>query len=256
MRHFVAKGSARLSQVAGTSASLNERGRHHDCDTVVEKRIDMTNVKLHVLSRITESGLVAIVRTDNSDQASRIVEACVDGGAAAIEITFTVPRATAIIEELAKRFSTRELALGAGTVLDPETARIAVLAGAQFVVSPSLNTATARLCNRYQIPYLPGAGTIREIVEAMEAGADIIKVFPGETLGRAFVKAAKAPLPQASLMPTGGVSIDNAAEWIAAGSVALGVGGNLTAGAKTGDFKSITDLTRRFISAIKEARQR
>ena len=199
---------------------------------------------------------MAIVRTDNSDQASRIVEACVDGGAAAIEITFTVPRATAIIEELAKRFSTRELALGAGTVLDPETARIAVLAGAQFVVSPSLNTATARLCNRCQIPYLPGAGTIREIVEAMEAGADIIKVFPGETLGRAFVKAAKAPLPQASLMPTGGVSVDNAAEWIAAGSVALGVGGNLTAGAKTGDFKSITDLTRRFISAIKEARQR
>lgn len=256
MRHFVAKGSARLSQVAGTSASLNERGRHHDCDTVVENRIDMAYAKLHVLSRITESGLVAIVRTDNSDQASRIVEACVDGGAAAIEITFTVPRATALIEELAKRFSTRELALGAGTVLDPETARIAVLAGAQFVVSPSLNTATARLCNRYQIPYLPGAGTIREIVEAMEAGADIIKVFPGETLGRAFVKAAKAPLPQASLMPTGGVSVDNAAEWIAAGSVALGVGGNLTAGAKTGDFKSITDLTRRFISAIKEARQR
>ena len=223
---------------------------------MVENRIDMPSVKLHVLSRITESGLVAIVRTDNSDQASRIVEACVDGGAAAIEITFTVPRATAIIEELAKRFSTRELALGAGTVLDPETARIAVLAGAQFVVSPSLNTATARLCNRCQIPYLPGAGTIREIVEAMEAGADIIKVFPGETLGRAFVKAAKAPLPQASLMPTGGVSVDNAAEWIAAGSVALGVGGNLTAGAKTGDFKSITDLTRRFISAIKEARQR
>jgi 2-dehydro-3-deoxyphosphogluconate aldolase / (4S)-4-hydroxy-2-oxoglutarate aldolase len=254
VRHFVAKGSARLSQVAGTSASLNERGRHHDCDTVVENRIDMAYAKLHVLSRITESGLVAIVRTDNSDQASRIVEACVDGGAAAIEITFTVPRATAIIEELAKRFSTRELALGAGTVLDPETARIAVLAGAQFVVSPSLNTATARLCNRYQIPYLPGAGTIREIVEAMEAGADIIKVFPGETLGRAFVKAAKAPLPQASLMPTGGVSVDNAAEWIAAGSVALGVGGNLTAGAKTGDFKSITDLTRRFIMAIAEAR--
>ena len=254
MRHFVAKGPARLSQVAGTSTCSTERGRHHDCDTVVENRIDMAYAKLHVLSRITESGLVAIVRTDNSNQASRIVEACVEGGAAAIEITFTVPRATAIIEELAKRFSTRELALGAGTVLDPETARIAILAGAQFVVSPSLNTGTARLCNRYQIPYLPGASTIREIVEAMEAGADIIKVFPGETLGPAFVKAAKAPLPQASLMPTGGVNIDNAAEWIAAGSVALGVGGSLTAGAKTGDFKSITDLTRRFIMAIAEAR--
>ena len=199
---------------------------------------------------------MAIVRTEDSSQASRMVDACAEGGAAAIEITFTVPGATAVIEELAKRYPTKQIALGAGTVLDPETARIAILAGAQFVVSPSLNTDTARLCNRYQIPYLPGASTIREIVEAMESGADIIKIFPGETLGPAFVRAAKAPLPQASLMPTGGVSIDNAAEWITAGSVALGVGGNLTAGAKTGDFKSITDLARRFIAAISEARNR
>jgi len=199
---------------------------------------------------------VAIVRSYDSIHASRIVEACAEGGAAAIEVTFTVPRAPAVIEDLAKRYPAKQIALGAGTVLDPETARIAILAGAQFVVSPSLNTETARLCNRYQIPYLPGAGTIREIVEAMESGADIIKIFPGETLGPAFVKAARAPLPQASLMPTGGVSIDNAAEWIEAGSVALGVGGNLTAGAKTGDFKSITDLARRFIAAIAEARSK
>ena len=197
---------------------------------------------------------MAIVRTDNSSQASRIVEACAEGGAVAIEVTFTVPGATAIIEELAKRYPAKQIVLGAGTVLDPETARIAILAGAQFVVSPSLNTGTARLCNRYQIPYLPGAGTIREIVEAMESGAGIIKIFPGETLGPAFVKAARAPLPQAPLMPTGGVSIDNAAAWIKAGSVALGVGGSLTAGAKTGDFKSITDLARRFIAVIAEAR--
>jgi 2-dehydro-3-deoxyphosphogluconate aldolase/(4S)-4-hydroxy-2-oxoglutarate aldolase len=221
---------------------------------VVENRIDMVVDKLHVLSRITESGLVAIVRTDDSSQAARIVEACAQGGASAIEITFTVPAAAGIIEDLAKRYPADQIALGAGTVLDPETARIAILAGARYVVSPSLNTATARLCNRYQTPYLPGAGTVREIVEAMETGANIIKIFPGETLGPAFVKAAKAPLPQASLMPTGGVSIDNAAEWIRAGSVALGVGGSLTAGAKTGDFKSITDLTRRFIATIAEAR--
>jgi 2-dehydro-3-deoxyphosphogluconate aldolase/(4S)-4-hydroxy-2-oxoglutarate aldolase len=216
--------------------------------------IDMGVRKLQVLSRITETGLVAIVRTDNSSQASRIVEACAEGGAGAIEITFTVPGAAGVIEELTQRYPGEQIALGAGTVLDPETARIAILAGAQFIVSPSLNTATARLCNRYQIPYLPGAGTIREIVEAMESGADIIKIFPGETLGPAFVKAARAPLPQASLMPTGGVSIDNAAEWIMAGSVALGVGGSLTAGAQTGDFKSITGLTSRFIAAIREAR--
>jgi 2-dehydro-3-deoxyphosphogluconate aldolase/(4S)-4-hydroxy-2-oxoglutarate aldolase len=221
---------------------------------LVENTIVMAARKLHVLSRITESGLVAIVRTENSSTAARIVEACAEGGAAALEITFTVPGAAAVIEDLAKRYPAQQVALGAGTVLDPATARIAILAGAQYIVSPSLNTETARLCNRYQIPYLPGASTIREIVEAMECGADIVKIFPGETLGPAFVKAAKAPLPQASLMPTGGVSIENAAEWIMAGSAALGVGGSLTAGAKTGDFKSITDLTRRFIATIAEAR--
>jgi 2-dehydro-3-deoxyphosphogluconate aldolase/(4S)-4-hydroxy-2-oxoglutarate aldolase len=235
----------------GRSRHANDRW----CDTLVENTIDMAVGKLQVLSRITESGLVAIVRTDNSKTASCIVEACAAGGVAAIEITFTVPGAAAVIEELAKRYPAAQITLGAGTVLDPETARIAVLAGAQFVVSPCLNTATARMCNRYQIPYLPGAGTIREIVDAMEAGADIIKIFPGETLGPAFVRAAKAPLPQASLMPAGGVNIDNAAEWIAAGSVALGVGGSLTASARTGDFKSITDLARRFIAVIREARE-
>src|SRR5436190_14092767 len=214
----------------------------------------MVVAKLDVLSKITDSGLVAIVRSDNSTEAVRIVDACAEGGAKAIEVTFTVPGAVAVIEELAKRSAARQVAIGAGTVLDPETARIAILAGAQFVVSPSLNPETARLCNRYQIPYLPGAGTIGEIVEALECGVDIVKIFPGETLGPAFVKAARAPLPHASLIPAGGVTIDNAAEWIAAGSIALGVGGNLTAGAKTGDFKTVTDLTRRFIAVIREAR--
>jgi 2-dehydro-3-deoxyphosphogluconate aldolase/(4S)-4-hydroxy-2-oxoglutarate aldolase len=147
------------------------------------------------------------------------------------------------------------MVIGAGTVLDPETARVAILAGAQFLVSPALSPETARLSNRYQIPYMPGAATAREVVEAMECGAEIIKVFPGETLGPAFIKAIQAPLPQASLMPTGGVSLENARTWIAAGAVALGVGGNLIAGAKTGDYASITGLARRFIAAIQQARQ-
>ncbi len=212
--------------------------------------------KIKVLSRIVESGLVAIVRTDSSDQAARIAEACAHGGAAAVEITFTVPGAAAVISDLAKHYSSGEILLGAGTVLDPETARIAILAGAQYIISPSLNVETARLCNRYQIPYMPGAGSVRDIVEAMEYGADIIKVFPGESLGPDFVKAAKGPLPQANLMPTGGVSIDNVASWIQAGCVAVGVGGHLTGGAKTGDFQSITNLAKRFIEVIQKARHR
>lgn len=172
----------------------------------------MPMLKLKVLGKVVESELVAIVRTNSSDQAARIAEACALGGAAAIEITFTVPGAAAVIEDLAKKYKSGEILIGAGTVLDPETARIAILAGAQYIVSPSVSAETARLCNRYQIPYMPGAGTMREIVEAMECGADIVKLFPGETLGPAFVKAAKDPLPQASLMPTGGVSIENVAE--------------------------------------------
>ena len=214
----------------------------------------MPILKVEVLSRVVESGLVAIVRTDSTDQAARIADACAQGGVAALEITFTVPGAAAVITDLAKRYRPQQMVIGAGTVLDPETARIAILAGAQFLVSPALNPQTARLANRYQIPYMPGADNVRDVVEAMECGADIIKVFPGETLGPQFIKAVKAPLPQASLMPTGGVSIENAATWIKAGAVALGVGGNLIAGAKTGDFASITDLSRRFIEAIREAR--
>jgi len=213
-------------------------------------------LKLKVLGKVIESGLVAIVRTNSSDQAARIAEACARGGAAAIEITFTVPGATAVIEALAKQYGSDEILIGAGTVLDPETARIAILAGAQYIVSPSVSPETARLCNRYQIPYMPGAGTMREIVDAMECGADIVKLFPGETLGPAFVKAVKGPLPQASLMPTGGGAVDNVAEWIKAGAVAVGVGGSLTAGAQSGNFQQITDMAKQFIERIQQARKK
>jgi 2-dehydro-3-deoxyphosphogluconate aldolase / (4S)-4-hydroxy-2-oxoglutarate aldolase len=213
----------------------------------------MPIAKIEALTKIIDSGLVSVIRAESHDQAERIADACAQGGVGALEITYTVPRATSVIEHLAKKLS-GNIVLGVGTVLDPETARIAILAGAQFVVSPALNPETARLCNRYNIPYMPGAATIREVLQAMECGADIVKVFPGEILGPAFVKAVKAPLPQASLMPTGGVTLANAGEWIKAGSVALGVGSNLTAGAKTGDFSSITHLARQFVEKIKEAR--
>ena len=213
----------------------------------------MPITKIQVLEKIAHSGLVAVIRAENSDQATRIAEACALGSVAALEITFTVPGAHRVIEHLAKN-SSHQILLGAGTVLDPETARIAILAGAQFVVSPALNLETARLCNRYQVPYLPGAATIREVIEAMECGADVVKVFPGEILGSAFVKAVKAPLPQAQLMPTGGVTLENVDDWIKAGSFAVGVGGNLTAGAKTGDFASITQLAQQFVDKIKRAR--
>jgi 2-dehydro-3-deoxyphosphogluconate aldolase/(4S)-4-hydroxy-2-oxoglutarate aldolase len=210
--------------------------------------------KLKTLGQIADSGLVAVIRAEGSEQASRIADACSKGGVGAIEITFTVPGATAVIAELARRDAPRRILIGAGTVLDPETARTAILAGAQFIVAPSLNPETARLCNRYQIPYMPGAGTVKEIIECMECGADIIKVFPGETLGPSFIKAVKGPLPHANLMPTGGVSLENVAEWIRAGCIAVGIGGSLTASAKGGHYERITSLAREFISKIRATR--
>lgn len=214
----------------------------------------MSDWKWKRLGRVVETGLVAVIRAESCEQARRIADACAGGGVSALKITFTVPAAAGVIEGLAKSFPAEQIQIGAGTVLDPETARIAILAGAQFVVSPCVNLETARLANRYQIPYVPSAGSVREVVEAMECGAGIVKVFPGEVLGPGFVKAVRGPLPQAPLMPTGCVSLENAKAWIEAGCVALGVGGNLTAGAKTGDYASITRLARRFIEIIGEAR--
>ena len=196
--------------------------------------------KEKILSRIVEGGLVAVVRAESSEQALKIADACLKGVVAAIEITFTVPGAADVIKDLAKTYSDGEILLGAGTVMDAETARTAILAGAQYVVSPYLNLETVELCNRYRVPCMPGAMTIKEVVEAMQAGADIIKIFPGELFGPQIIKSIRGPIPYAKLMPTGGVSLDNVGEWIKAGAVAVGAGSSLTKGAKTGDYEAIT----------------
>jgi len=210
--------------------------------------------KLELLHRLTSVGLVAVVRAQTGEEAIRIAEALLEGGCPGIEITFTIPAAHRVMESLAERFSEDELILGAGTVLDPETARIALLSGAKYIVSPSLNVETVRLCNRYQVPVMPGAMTIAEVVAGMQAGADIVKLFPGEAFGPSFLKSVRGPLPQAPLMPTGGVDVQNVAQWIQAGAVAVGAGSSLTGSAKSGDFARITALAREFIERIGEAR--
>jgi 2-dehydro-3-deoxyphosphogluconate aldolase/(4S)-4-hydroxy-2-oxoglutarate aldolase len=211
--------------------------------------------KEKVISRITDVGLVAVVRAESKDEAKRITEACIAGGVSAVEITFTVPGAQDVLAELAKTYTEDEIVLGAGTVLDPETARIAILNGAQYIVSPSLNLETVKLCNRYRVPIMPGAMTIKEVIEGMEAGADIIKIFPGELTGPKIIKSIKGPLPHAKLMPTGGVDVNNVQEWIKAGCAAVGAGSSLTAGAKTGDYEAITAKAKEFIANIQEARK-
>lgn len=210
--------------------------------------------KEEVITKITDSGLVAVVRADTVDEALKITDACMEGGCGSIELTFTVPGAHRVIEKLANTYQHNEILLGAGTVLDSETARIAILSGAQFIVSACFDADAARLCNRYRMAYIPGIATIKEAITAMEAGAEILKVFPGDLYGPKIIRDIKGPLPYAKMMPTGGVSVDNAAEWIQAGAVALGAGGSLTRGARTGDYRSITDTAKKFLEKIKEAR--
>lgn len=207
-----------------------------------------------VISKMTAAGLVAVVRAENAEEAIRISDACLEGGCPSIELTFTVPGALNVIEALAAKYSNGEMLLGAGTVLDSETARMAILSGANYIVSPAFNLDTAKLCNRYRVPYIPGCMTITETITAMEAGADIIKIFPADLFGPKIIKDIKGPLPQAKMMPTGGVDVDNVDQWIKAGAVAVGAGSSLTKGAKTGDFGAITETAKKFIAKIKEAR--
>ncbi|MBU5436807.1 bifunctional 2-keto-4-hydroxyglutarate aldolase/2-keto-3-deoxy-6-phosphogluconate aldolase [Tissierella sp. MSJ-40] len=206
-------------------------------------------IKYEILKRIHEVGVVAVVRAESTEKAKKIALACMDGGVDSIEITFTVPGAHKVIEDLTNEFGDK-LLVGAGTVLDSETARIAILSGAKYIVSPAFDLETAKLCNRYQIPYMPGCMTIKEMITAMEAGADVIKVFPGSAFGPSFISAIKGPLPQASLMPTGGVSLDNVDQWIKNGCIAVGVGGNLTKGTS----EDMTKAAKEFVNKVREAR--
>ena len=205
--------------------------------------------KYEIIRRLEEGGLVAVIRASNCEKAKEIALACMKGGITAIELTFTIPGAQKVIEFLTEEFGD-DLVIGAGTVLDSETARTAILSGAKYIVSPCFNPNTAKLCNRYQIPYIPGCMTPNEIVSALESGADIIKLFPGSAFDPSFISAIKGPLPQALLMPTGGVNLDNVEEWIKNGCIAVGVGSNLTKGTSV----EITEKAKEYIQKIKLAR--
>ncbi len=212
--------------------------------------------KTEIIKKITDCGVVAVVRAESEEQAKKIAAACIEAGIVGIEITFTVPGALKIIESLSKEYSDDQIIIGAGTVLDKETARAAILAGAKYVVSPCLDVDTVKLCNTYDIACMPGAMTVKEAVDGMKAGADIIKIFPGELFGPKIIKAFKGPLPQMKMMPTGGVTVDNIGEWIAAGAVAVGAGGSLTSGAKKGDYNSIVTIGRQMVEEVKKARSK
>ena len=210
--------------------------------------------RLKIINEIAEAGIVAVIRAESKEDGLKIVEAVKAGGVKILEVTMTVPGAVDIIKELSDAYKDEDVVIGAGTVLDPETARACILAGAKYIVSPSLNLDTVKLCNRYRIPIMPGVMTITEALTAMEAGVEIVKVFPGNAFGPSIIKAFKGPVPQGNFMPTGGVDIDNVDQWIKAGAVAVGAGSSLTKGAKTGDYKLVTETAKRFVDAIKKAR--
>ena len=212
--------------------------------------------RTQIIKNIEETGLVPVVRASSADEAMRVIDAIKEGGVSVLEITMTVPGAVKVIEEVVAKYGA-DATVGAGTVLDPETARACILAGAQFIVSPSLNLETIALCRRYSVPVMPGALTPTEVVTAWTAGADFVKVFPcGSMGGASYIKNLKGPLPHIKFIPTGGVSLKTAADFIKAGSSALGVGTDLVdvKAIRAGDAHVVTERARQFTEIIREAR--
>lgn len=205
--------------------------------------------------QLKDAGLVAVVRADGVEQALRIADALVAGGVTALEITYTIPHAGDVIRTLSRRFADSAVLVGAGTVLSAEQACDAIDNGAAFVVSPCLVPDVMDVCAARHIVAMPGAMTIREVVDCRQHGAEIIKIFPADLFGPAILKDIHGPLPDVQLMPTGGVTADNVGDWIRAGAVCVGVGGQLTRGAKTGDWDAVTAAAATFSTNVKRARE-
>jgi 2-dehydro-3-deoxyphosphogluconate aldolase/(4S)-4-hydroxy-2-oxoglutarate aldolase len=209
------------------------------------------------LRQVLDCGIVAVVRSPDSQQLVEVVRALADGGVTVVEITMTVPDALTVLKQVRHALGDRVL-LGAGTILDAETARAALLAGAEYLVAPTVNLDVIRLCQRYSKLVMPGAFTPTEILMAWEAGADIVKVFPAEVLGPAFFKAMRGPLPQVRLMPTGGVDLNTAADFLRAGACCLGLGGQLVEPRAVAErnFERIRDLAHQYVAIVNQFRTR
>ncbi|MDX1944589.1 MAG: bifunctional 4-hydroxy-2-oxoglutarate aldolase/2-dehydro-3-deoxy-phosphogluconate aldolase [Pirellulaceae bacterium] len=209
-----------------------------------------------MLRRVLDRCIVAVIRAESPELLVDVAEALLAGGVEVMEVTFTVPRATQVLEKVADKLGDRVL-LGAGTVLDPETARAALLAGAQFLVSPTVNVEVIEMCRRYSKLVMPGAFTPTEVVTAWQAGADIVKVFPSEITGPKYLKALHAPLPHIRLMPTGGVNLDTATEFLKCGACALGVGSSLVDPklVAAGELKKIESLAGQYVSLVNNFRR-
>ncbi len=211
--------------------------------------------KQEIALTMDKEGIIAVIRTEDGEKAMKLTEACLRGGISSIEITTTVPRAHRVIEKLSEEFSGSGAIIGAGTVLDTETARIAIMSGAEYIVSPCFSEDVVRMCNRYGILSCPGVSSARDIEAALTAGADILKLFPGNVYGPQFIKDMKGPFPNASFVVTGKCSYENMGEWIKAGASAVGLGSAILAPADHGDYAGVTENAKRFISRMKEIKE-
>ncbi len=211
--------------------------------------------RFEIVQKIIDDGAVAVIRMSDSQKLLRVAEALLEGGISALEITMTTPNALKVIEEASRQLP-GEVLIGVGSVLDSETARLAINAGAKYVVSPIFKTEIVQTAHRYNLPVMPGCFTPTEILAAHEAGADIVKVFPADVVGMPFFKAIKAPMPHLNLMPTGGVSLTNAGEWLKAGACAVGVGGALLdkQAIADGNFAKLTENARILRQSIQSVR--
>ncbi|MCK1233894.1 bifunctional 2-keto-4-hydroxyglutarate aldolase/2-keto-3-deoxy-6-phosphogluconate aldolase [Streptococcus uberis] len=209
--------------------------------------------KSEIISQLLTQKLVVVIRGNTEEEAYKASKACIVGGITAIEIAYSNNKASQVIEHLTNDYiNSKNVIVGAGTVLDAVTARMAILAGAKFIVSPAFSAETAKICNLYAIPYLPGCMTLTEITTALEYGCELVKLFPGGTIGQDFISSIKAPLPQVQVMVTGGVNSENAKEWLQAGASAIGIGGEFNKLASKGEFEEITHKAKIYFSLINE----
>jgi 2-dehydro-3-deoxyphosphogluconate aldolase/(4S)-4-hydroxy-2-oxoglutarate aldolase len=210
--------------------------------------------RIKMLTRLYERGVVAIIRTNSTELAIKIVDAVKEGGIDVAEITMSVPGALDIIKKVSEHYSNDEMCIGAGTVLDTETARACILAGAKFIVSPNFNAEVVRMCNRYRIGVIPGVMTVQDTIDALETGAEILKFFPANAFGPNILKQFRAPLPQANYVITAGVEVSNINDWIKAGAFAVSISSILTKYAKEGRYDLVTEECRKYIAEVKKAR--
>lgn len=212
------------------------------------------SIKRETLAKLEENFLFAVVRGKTEDDGYEISKAAYEGGIKNIEVTFSTPNAANVISRLEAEFVGTDMVIGAGTVMDDVTARIAILAGSKFIVSPHFDPAISTICNRYTIPYLPGCGSVTEIANAMATGVEIAKVFPGGILGAGFIKDVHGPIPHVELMPSGGVNLENMATWVNNGAWGVGVGSALTKDVAEKGYQAVTETAKTFADRYKEIR--